>query len=49
MEIQPGDVFSTYADVSKLADELKYKPNITIEKGIFEFIKWYLNYYNIEV
>lgn len=45
MEIQPGDVPSTYADVSNLSFDLNYKPNTSIKKGIKEFIGWYKFYY----
>lgn len=45
MEIQPGDVFSTYADVSCFSNDLDYKPNTSIKTGIFNFIKWFKEYY----
>ena len=45
MEIQPGDVPSTYADVSNLSIDLNYKPNTSITKGIKDFIEWYKSYY----
>lgn len=45
MPLQPGDVPSTYADVSDLVNDLDYKPSTSIESGIKNFIKWYLNYY----
>ena len=37
---QPGDVERTYADVTKAARELGYKPATTIEKGLAEFVAW---------
>jgi UDP-glucuronate 4-epimerase len=37
---QPGDVERTYADVSKAARELGYKPATTIEKGLAKFVTW---------
>jgi UDP-glucuronate 4-epimerase len=37
---QPGDVERTYADVTKAARELGYKPTTTIEKGLAEFVTW---------
>jgi len=37
---QPGDVERTYADVTKAAKELGYKPATTIEKGLAEFVTW---------
>ncbi len=42
--IQPGDVKSTYADVSDLIEDLGYKPDTSIEKGIGIFVDWYLDY-----
>ena len=46
MPLQPGDVPKTYANVDLLVKELDYKPNTPIQKGIDNFIKWYLQYYN---
>ena len=46
MPLQPGDVPKTYANVDLLVKELNYKPNTPIQKGIDNFIKWYLQYYN---
>ena len=45
MPLQPGDVPKTYANVDLLVKELNYKPNTPIQKGIDNFIKWYLQYY----
>lgn len=39
--MQPGDVYQTYADTTKLSADFGYKPTITITEGISEFIKWY--------
>lgn len=46
MEIQPGDVPQTYADVNDLENDFNYKPNTSIDFGISKFIDWYKNYYN---
>lgn len=45
MEIQPGDVPETYADVQDLENDFNYKPNTSIDFGISKFIDWYKNYY----
>ncbi|MDC1242314.1 NAD-dependent epimerase [Gammaproteobacteria bacterium] len=45
IEIQPGDVPSTFADVSDLKSELEYQPSHSVEDGISKFIDWYLKYY----
>jgi UDP-glucuronate 4-epimerase len=45
MEIQPGDVPATYADVTDLENDFNYKPNTSIDFGISKFIDWYKDYY----
>ena len=45
MEIQPGDVPATYADVTELENDFNYKPNTSIDFGISKFIDWYKEYY----
>lgn len=45
MEIQPGDVPATYADVTDLESDFNYKPNTSIDFGISKFIDWYKEYY----
>ncbi len=47
MEIQPGDVPETYADIENTTNKLGYYPTTNIDVGIKKFIDWYLNYYNI--
>lgn len=44
--MQPGDILVTYADISELIDDIGYKPRISIEEGLHEFVAWYRNYYN---
>ena len=43
--MQPGDVESTAADISKLNEWVGYKPYTSIEKGIANFVKWYRDFY----
>src|SRR5205085_7247370 len=47
LPLQPGDVPSTYADVSDLVRDVGYKPNTTVAQGVKQFVKWYKQYYNI--
>ena len=42
LDIQPGDVPVTHADVSALEAWVGFKPRTTIEEGIREFVKWYV-------
>ncbi|MBR5686527.1 MAG: NAD-dependent epimerase [Prevotella sp.] len=41
MPMQPGDVYMTNADTTKLETEIGYKPHVTLHDGIVRFIKWY--------
>jgi UDP-glucuronate 4-epimerase len=40
MPDQPGDVRTTWADVSRARAELGYDPGISIEEGIRRFVSW---------
>ncbi len=46
-QMQPGDVYKTFADVSDLEKDFGYHPNTPLESGIGRFVEWYKNYYNI--
>jgi UDP-glucuronate 4-epimerase len=41
MDMQPGDVEVTYADVRKAARLLDYRPETPIETGIEKFLEWF--------
>ena len=41
LPMQPGDVYQTYADTTKLERDMGYKPGITLHEGIARFIDWY--------
>ena len=47
MDIQDGDVVSTYADVSDLIRDFNYKPDTPLTKGIEAFVSWYKDFYKI--
>lgn len=47
MDMQPGDVMRTYADVTDLERDINFKPNTSIEEGIQKFVDWYKEYYQI--
>ncbi|MCG9698304.1 NAD-dependent epimerase [Shewanella sp. Isolate11] len=44
-EMQPGDVYQTYADVSDLFDATGYKPHVSVKEGVAEFVAWYRDFY----
>lgn len=41
--MQKGDVYATFADVSKIESLLHFRPKVNLKDGINEFIKWYLS------
>ena len=45
LPMQSGDVYSTFADISKLNELIGYKPTTTIQQGLSKFVKWYNEYY----
>jgi len=45
LPMQPGDVPSTWADVTDLMEHLDYKPDTPVKTGIKNFIAWYKEYY----
>lgn len=49
MDMQPGDVLITYADVSDLEKAAGFRPDTSIEDGLDKFVKWYKKYYNIRI
>jgi len=48
LPIQAGDVPSTYADIEDLVEDFGYKPATPIQKGIDEFIDWYLDFFEVK-
>lgn len=41
LPMQPGDVYQTNADTTKLETECGYKPHWTLHEGIAMFMEWY--------
>ena len=46
LKLQPGDVEKTYADVSDLVKDFKYRPKTSVKNGVQKFVEWYLDYYS---
>ena len=46
MEMQPGDVPATYADVDDLIRDVDFKPSTSIEDGVARFVDWYQSYHS---
>ena len=43
LKLQKGDVHKTHGSINLINKQLGFKPKITIEKGIFNFVKWFKN------
>jgi len=49
LPIQSGDVPDTYADVDDLVEEFDFKPSMSLEQGIDNFVRWFKEYYHINI
>ncbi|HIF9072752.1 TPA: NAD-dependent epimerase [Photobacterium damselae] len=45
MDMQPGDVYMTYADTEDLFNATGYKPEVKVKEGVKAFVDWYRAYY----
>ncbi|WP_305815983.1 NAD-dependent epimerase [Photobacterium leiognathi] len=45
MDMQPGDVYMTYADTEDLFNATGYKPEVKVKEGVKAFVDWYREYY----
>jgi len=47
LPLQPGDIPDTYADIDDLVKEFGYKPSMSVQQGVENFVAWYKLYNNI--
>jgi UDP-glucuronate 4-epimerase len=47
LPMQPGDVPSTYADVTELKAVTGFEPKTPLKEGIKRFVAWYRDYYKV--
>lgn len=47
MEMQPGDVLATYANVDDLVEDVDFAPNTPLAEGIERFARWYRDFYKV--
>jgi len=45
LPMQPGDVYQTNADTSKLEEATGFHPSIGIHEGVRRYVEWYNGYY----
>ena len=46
LDMQPGDVASTYADTELLENWIGFKPRTSVKEGIKKFVDWYKDFYH---
>ncbi|KIQ97128.1 NAD-dependent epimerase [Lysobacter sp. A03] len=47
LPLQAGDVPDTEADVSELIKAVDYRPQVSVETGVANFVDWYRGYYKV--
>jgi UDP-glucuronate 4-epimerase len=47
MDMQPGDVPATFANIDDLARDVGFRPATPIEEGIARFVEWYREYHGV--
>ena len=45
LDMQPGDVLATYANVDDLVEDVDFAPDTPLAQGIEEFARWYQDFY----
>ena len=46
LPMQPGDVKTTYADITDLQKDAGFSPSTALEKGLESFVNWYKEYHH---
>ena len=49
LPLQDGDVTDTWADIDSMKNMFNYEPKISVAEGIKNFVKWYLEFYQVQV
>lgn len=44
LPMQPGDVYSTYADIEPMKRDYGYSPKVGLQAGLGKFVEWYESY-----
>lgn len=47
LPLQAGDVPDTEADMSSLTSAVGYCPQVSVEEGVANFVRWYRDYYRV--
>ena len=47
VDMQPGDVLATFADVGSLETDVGFRPRTSLHEGVRRFVAWYRDYYRV--
>ena len=47
LPLQPGDVPDTFADSTALEKAVDYKPSVSVNDGVKQFVDWYRDFYKV--
>jgi UDP-glucuronate 4-epimerase len=47
LELQPGDVPATYADIAALEEAVGFRPSTPLREGVSRFLDWYRSYFHL--
>jgi UDP-glucuronate 4-epimerase len=42
---QPGDMFETCADLTRIQQAIHFSPKVPLEEGLRRFVEWFRDYY----
>ena len=45
LNLQPGDMVNTYAEIDDFINNFGYRPIMSVDKGIAKFVSWFKHYY----
>jgi UDP-glucuronate 4-epimerase len=48
LPVQPGDMFETCADLTRIQAAINYTPRVPLEEGLRRFVEWFETYYSFE-
>ena len=43
---QPGDMFETCADLTRINSAIQFSPKVPLEEGLRRFVEWFRRYYH---
>ncbi len=46
-KMQPGDVKTTFADISLMKELIDFEPETSIDLGLKKFVNWYKSFYKV--